>query len=59
MGTAQIVMPENYIAMFNAPTEEQAEKIVKKAEPAITEAIARIKAGEPFSAPETTCTTVL
>ena len=24
MGTAQIVMPENYIAMFNAPTEEQA-----------------------------------
>ena len=45
--------------MFNAPTEEQAEKIVKKAEPAITEAIARIKAGEPFSAPETTCTTVL
>ena len=51
MGTAQIVMPENYIAMFNAPTEEQAEKTVKKAEPAITEAIARIKAGEPFSAP--------
>ena len=51
MGTAQIVMPENYIAMFNAPTEEQAEKIVKKAEPAITEAIARIKADEPFSAP--------
>ena len=51
MGTAQIVMPENYIAMFNAPTEEQAEKTVKKAEPAITEAIAHIKAGEPFSAP--------
>lgn len=51
MGTAQIVMPENYIAMFNAPTEEQAEKTVKKAEPAITEAIVRIKAGEPFSAP--------
>ena len=51
MGTAQIVMPENYIAMFNAPTEEQAEKTVEKAKPAITEAIAHIKAGEPFSAP--------
>ena len=28
MGTAQIVMPENFIAMFNAPTVEEARRIV-------------------------------
>ena len=28
MGTAQIIMPENYIAMFNAPDVEKAKKIV-------------------------------
>ena len=51
MGTAQIVMPENYIAMFNAPRAEEAKKIVKAAEPAIADAIACIKAEQPFSAP--------
>ena len=35
MGTAQIVMPENFIAMFNAPTVEEARWIVAKAEPFI------------------------
>ena len=35
MGTAQIVMPENFIAMFNAPTVEEARRIVAKAEPFI------------------------
>ena len=29
MGTAQIIMPENYIAMFNAPQKEQARSIVE------------------------------
>ena len=29
MGTAQIIMPENYIAMFNAPQAEQARRIVE------------------------------
>ena len=33
MGTAQIVMPENYIAMFNAPQAEEARQIVARAEP--------------------------
>ena len=51
MGTAQIVMPENYIAMFKAPEKEEAESIVKAAEPAIADAIARLKAKKPF--PET------
>ncbi len=51
MGTAQIVMPENYIAMFGAPEAEAAKEIVCKAEPAITDAAARIQAGQPFAKP--------
>ena len=32
MGTTQIVMPENYIAMFSAPKTDEARKIVAQAE---------------------------
>jgi len=35
MGTAQIVMPENYIAMFAVPKPATAQKIIRKAEPQI------------------------
>lgn len=45
-GTAQIVMPENYIAMFNAPDEKQARQIVLRAEPSIDVVAAHIAAGE-------------
>lgn len=48
MGTAQIVMPENYIAMFGVPQAEEARKIVERAEPSIREALLRLQAGEPF-----------
>ncbi len=51
MGTAQIVMPENYVAMFGVPTKEQAKKIVENAEPFIDEVISRIKEQKPFDAP--------
>lgn len=51
MGTAQIVMPENYIAMFAAPKTEEALKIVENAEPDIANAIMHIKEGKIFSAP--------
>ena len=51
MGTAQIVMPENFIAMFNAPTVEEARRIVAKAEPFIDRASAAIRAGHMFSPP--------
>ena len=51
MGTAQIIMPENYIAMFNAPDADKARKIVAKAEPDIVGAISRIRAGQAFDAP--------
>ena len=30
MGTAQIIMPENYIAMFHAPQAEEARRIVER-----------------------------
>ena len=51
MGTAQIVMPENYIAMFNAPTADKAKQIVEKAEPHVSDVIEKIKDGQPFSTP--------
>ena len=35
MGTTQVVMPENYIALFDTPSKEEANKIVKKAEKTI------------------------
>ena len=49
MGTAQIVMPENYIAMFGAPQTDEARKIVATAEPDIDRAIAAIQANQPFA----------
>lgn len=45
-GTAVAVMPENYIAMFNAPGQEEAEKIIAAARPKLEEAAARIKEGK-------------
>lgn len=51
MGTAQIIMPENYIAMFNAPRNEQARSIVEQAEPAFQKVLAQLKAGQEFPPP--------
>ena len=49
MGTAQIVMPENYIAMFSAPQADEAREIVAQAEPSIDRAIAAIQRNQPFA----------
>ena len=49
MGTAQIIMPENYIAMFHAPQAEEARRIVEQAEPALQKALAQVRAGQEFS----------
>ena len=49
MGTAQIIMPENYIAMFNAPRSEEARQIVAKAEPDIERVISDIAANQAFT----------
>ena len=51
MGTAQIVMPENYIAMFNAPQVEEARQIVSRAEPDVDSAIRCIESRQEFPAP--------
>ena len=51
MGTAQILMPENYIALFGTPEPEQARQIVSKAEPVIDAVIKEIAAGHAFSKP--------
>ena len=48
MGTAQIVMPENYIAMFGVPQADEARRIVAKAEPDIDRAIAALREGLHF-----------
>ena len=49
MDTVQIVMPENYIAMFSAPQADEARQIVAQAEPSIDRAIAAIQANQPFA----------
>ena len=54
MGTAQIIMPENYIAMFNAPQKEQARSIVEQAEPALQKVLAQLSAGQEFPPPRDT-----
>ena len=54
MGTAQIIMPENYIAMFNAPQKEQARSIVERAEPALQKVLTQLKAGQEFPPPRET-----
>ena len=46
MGTAQIVMPENYIAMFGVPQADEARRVVAEAQPDIDRTIAAIRAGE-------------
>lgn len=48
-GIAKVVMPENYIAMFNAPNEAEALKIIGRAEPVIDGIADRIAADEEFS----------
>ena len=48
MGTAQIVMPENYIAMFNAPQVEEARQIVARTEPDIGNVIAAVRENRAF-----------
>ena len=46
MGTGEIVMPENYIAMFNAPFEDESRRIIAEAEESILECGRHIKEGE-------------
>lgn len=49
MGTAQVIMPENYIAMFDAPQEPEAARIIEASAPAIDEASQKIADGCEFA----------
>lgn len=51
MGSKQIIMPENYIAMFGAPEDAEAREIAKRAEPDIAEAIKCVKEEQCLPAP--------
>ncbi len=46
MGVEQVVMPENYITLFFAPSEKTASEIIAKAERKLPSAIEKIKKGE-------------
>jgi len=47
-GTLGVVMPENYIAMFQAPQKEKAIQIVSEAKPILQKAASLIQAGQNF-----------
>ena len=51
MGTAEIIMPENYIAMFDTPEPEESKEIIRSAGPAIEQAARFIKNKEAFPLP--------
>lgn len=48
-GVLQVVMPENYIALFDAPEEAEARRIVAAARPSLEAGIDCIKSGKPFA----------
>lgn len=48
LGCAGIVMPENYIAMFDVPEKEEAIRIIEKSDPYIHKIAELIKENKPF-----------
>lgn len=48
LGLQAVVMPENYIALFRAPRQEQAQRIIARATPVIQQIAAKIAAGQPL-----------
>lgn len=53
-GCAEIVMPENYIALFTTPDREEATKIITRAEPAIVRVAEEIEKGRMLTEPNLT-----
>lgn len=54
MGCREIIMPENYLAMFSTPTEEEALEMIRRAESVIDETAFLIKSSRPFTRAEVT-----
>lgn len=50
MGTLEVVMPENYVAMFSVPGEEECAKIIASAQPVLLSAAECITFLRPFPA---------
>ena len=44
-------MPENYIALFSTPTEEEASRIIEQAEEVIDKTARQIRSGDPLPQP--------
>ena len=51
-GVLPVVMPENYIAMFEVPRPELAKRIVLVAKRSLLKAVRAIRKGEPFKTPK-------
>lgn len=51
MGTAQIVMPENYIVMFNSPEQDEIEEIISHSDSVIEKTAKLIAEAKPLSTP--------
>ena len=51
-GVLQVVMPENYVAMFYVPGAEESAQIIAAAQPSIDGGIACVQCGEAFPAPK-------
>ena len=47
-GVLEVVMPENYIALFSAPGPEEAKRIIGRAAPVLEHGAELIRRGEPF-----------
>ena len=47
-GVLQVDMPNNYIAMYKAPSEEETEKIIAAGRPVLERGIQQIRQGKPF-----------
>lgn len=54
MGCKEIIMPENYIAMFTAPKREEALEIIRRAEHVMEETALLIKSGRELPQPAIT-----
>ena len=47
-GCLEVLMPENYIALFSPPAEAEARKIIGRAEPVLEQAAEAVRSGKPF-----------
>lgn len=54
LGCIPVLMPENYIALFNAPANEKAQEIIRQADYKIAEAAELIKNKETYPQPQLT-----